>query len=78
MKSPIIGLRISSMIFGLVCMAHIARVAARTEIVISHHRLGFTFSWVCIVISGWLAIWLSQLAGPWSGRAKEPSEFVPR
>ena len=72
MKSPIVGLRISSLIFGLVCLAHLARVAARMEVVIGHHRLGFAFSWICIVVSGWLAIWLSQLAGPWTGKSKTP------
>ena len=66
------------MIFGLVCLTHIARVAAGTEIVIAHHQLGFTFSWICIVLSGGLAIWLSRLAGPWSGRSQEPDAGHPR
>jgi hypothetical protein len=66
------------MIFGLVCLAHIARVAARIEIVIGQHRLGYTVSWICIVLFGGLAIWLSQLAGPWSGKPKEPDSGNPR
>ena len=78
MKSQIIGLRISSVIFGLVCLAHIARVAARIEIVIGHYRLGFLPSWICIIVTGWLCIWLSQLAGPWSGAAKESPASIPQ
>ena len=72
MKSPVVGLRLSCVIFGLVCLAHIARVAVGIEIVVGHHRLGFTFSWICIIFSSGLAIWLSQLAGPWSGKSTEP------
>ena len=60
------------MIFGLVCLAHLARVAARIEIVIGFHRLGYTVSWICIILFGGLAIWLSRLAGPWSGQSKAP------
>jgi len=66
------------MIFGLVCLAHIARVAARIEIVIGSHRLGYTVSWICIVLFGGLAIWLSRLAGPWPGEPKEPDSGNPR
>jgi hypothetical protein len=78
MKTQIIGLRISSAIFGLVCLAHIARVVARIEIVIGHYRLGFMPSWVCIIVTGWLCIWFSQLAGPWSSEAEEPPATISR
>jgi hypothetical protein len=78
MKSQIIGLRISSAIFGLVCLAHIARVAARIEIVVGDHRLGFMPSWIAIIVTGWLSIWFAQLAGPWSGAAKKPPATIPR
>jgi hypothetical protein len=70
MKSQIPGIRISCLIFGLVCLAPIACFAARIELIIGQHRLGFTSSWICIICSGGLAIWLSQLAGPWSGKSR--------
>ena len=78
MKSQIIGLRLSSAIFGLVCLAHMARVVARVEIVIGHYRLGFMPSWIGIIVAGWLCIWLSQLAGPWSSETEEPPASIPR
>jgi uncharacterized membrane protein YecN with MAPEG domain len=78
MRNQAVGLRISSVIFALVCLAHIARVVARTEIIIGHHRVGFIPSWICIIVTGWLCIWLAQLAGPWSNETEEPPGIIPR
>jgi hypothetical protein len=55
-----------------------ARVAARTEIVVGHHRLGFMPSWICLIVTGGLTIWFSQRAGPWSGTGNQPPATVPR
>jgi hypothetical protein len=75
MKARTIGLRVSSLIFGLICIAHIARLWARTEIVIGGHYFGQSWSAMGIIITGGLSIWLSKLAGPWcaaSNGAQKP------
>jgi hypothetical protein len=76
MKSRTIGLRISSAVFGLVCLAHIARLGGRIGILIGHYQVGPIPSWICIIVTGGLCIWLSQLAGPWSRGAKVPPAAI--
>jgi hypothetical protein len=65
MKARTIGLRIASLIFGLICIAHIARWWARTDIVIGGYYVGQSWSVIGIIITGGLSIWLAKLAGPW-------------
>ena len=65
MTSQTVGLRVSSIIFGLVSLGHVARLWAQTEIVIGGHHLGRIPSVITIIITGGLAIWLAKLAGPW-------------
>ena len=65
MNSRTIGLRISSVIFGLISLGHIARLWGRVDIVIGSHHLERSWSWISIIVTGLLAIWLAKLAGPW-------------
>jgi hypothetical protein len=65
------GLRVSSVIFGLVCLGLIARLWARPEIVIGSYHIGRISSWISIVVAGWLSIWLAKLAGPWFTGSQE-------
>src|SRR5665213_1929290 len=71
MTSKIVGLRVSSVIFGLVCLAHIARLWARTDVFIGSYHLGRIPSLLCIIASGGLSIWLAKLAGPWCVEAEQ-------
>jgi hypothetical protein len=71
MNPRTVGLRVSSVVFGLVCLLHIARLFAGTVISVGGYRLGSLSSWVCIIGSGGLSIWLSRLAGPWSNENGE-------
>jgi hypothetical protein len=73
MKLRTIGLRILSLIFGLLSLAHIARLWAQTEIVIGGYHLGQIPNLIPIIITGALSIWLSKLAGPW----RSESDRVP-
>jgi hypothetical protein len=66
MKSRTLGLRVSSLLFGLFCLAHIARLSTRTEVIVGNHRFGPIPSYIAVIISGILSIWLARLAGPWS------------
>jgi hypothetical protein len=71
MKSRTLGLRVSSLIFGLFCLAHIARLSTRAEIIIGSHHFGRIPSFIAVIISGVLSIWLAKLAGPWCTETKE-------
>jgi hypothetical protein len=71
MKSRTFGLRVSSLIFGLFCLAHIARLSTRAEIIIGSHHVGQIPSLIAVIISGVLSIWLANLAGPWCSEANE-------
>ena len=72
MTSQTVGLRISSVIFGLVSLSHVARLWARAEIIIGGYHLGRIPSVIAIIITGGLAIWLAKLAGPWCAETNEP------
>jgi len=71
MKSRTLGLRVSSLIFGLFCLAHIARLCTRAEVVIGSHRFGQIPSLVAVIISGVVSIWLAKLAGPWCSETND-------
>jgi hypothetical protein len=68
-----VGLRVSSGIFGLISLGHIARLWGRVDILIGGHRFERGWSWITIIASGLLAIWLAKLAGPWSAENGRPS-----
>ncbi|MCE0498168.1 MAG: hypothetical protein LV481_09515 [Methylacidiphilales bacterium] len=70
MKLRTIGLRVSGVIFGLVSLGLIARLWARSEIVIGSYHLGRIPSLFLIIATGGLSIWLVKLAGPWCAESK--------
>jgi hypothetical protein len=65
-----IGLRVSGVIFGLVSLGLIARLWARSEIVIGSCHLGRIPSLFLIIAMGGFSIWLVKLAGPWCTETK--------
>ena len=62
MKSQACGLRVASVIFGLVCLAHILRLVTGTEVVIGSYHLGPILSVIAIIVSGALSLWLGKQA----------------
>src|ERR1700690_3020347 len=42
MKSQIVGLRVASVIFGFVCLAHVVRLWAGWEVTVGVHHFGHT------------------------------------
>jgi hypothetical protein len=70
MKLRTIGLRISSLLFGLASLALIARQWAGPAIILGHSSLGSVQTLFCVLGTGALAIWLAKLAGPWESEAK--------
>lgn len=64
MNSPVIGLRVASVIFGLAGVAHLIRLLAEMEIVIAGHHLPMWLSGVAVVVAGILCGWLWKLTLP--------------
>ena len=65
MKSYYLGLRVSSILFGLVAIVHLARIlvgAQKAYIEIAGYQVGLIPSVVAIVVCGWLSLWLGKLA----------------
>jgi hypothetical protein len=65
------GLRVLSLISGLICLGLIARLWGRPEMIISGFRIGRIASWIAIAFSGLLSIWLAKIAGPWLAGRQE-------
>ena len=73
MKSQTTGLKIASVIFGLVCLVHILRLIKGFQIVIGSYYFGRNLSMVAIIVSGFLCVWLWKLACPGSNRTPAPN-----
>ena len=64
MNSQTVGLRVSSVIFGLFCLFHVVRLCVRAGMTIGSQPIGLTLSVIVIIIAGGLSFWLWKLAGP--------------
>ena len=62
MKSPAIGLRVASIVFGVVAAVHFVRLAAHFNVVIAGHSLPLWTSLLAVLVAGSLSAWLWQLA----------------
>jgi hypothetical protein len=64
MNSPVCGLRLASLIAGLVSLAHLARVFLGFQILIGSHPVPVWMSGGVFVVSGLLSFWLWKLSLP--------------
>ncbi len=62
MRSPILGLRASSVIFALVCLGHLVRLWARWEVHVGPVEFGPVASIITVVITALLSVWLWSLS----------------
>jgi|HubBroStandDraft_6_1064221.scaffolds.fasta_scaffold1549943_2 hypothetical protein len=74
-NSQATGLRVASVIFGLVSLLHLVRVLIGTELYLGAYRVSATAGLVMAILSGCLAIWLSKLAGPAPAKAAGPGDI---
>ena len=61
-NSPSMGLRISALIFGIICLAHVWRVVAHVHVRVGTHSIPMWASVVAIVVSGGLSLWCWRLS----------------
>lgn len=62
MNSPRTGLRVASMIFGIVTIFHIVRLFKHAAVTVGSHTIPMGLSWVAIIVGLVLCIWMWQLS----------------
>ena len=62
MNSPIVGLRVASVVFGLMCLGQLLRIITCVEIIAGGHHISRRISAVAVVVTGALCVWLWLLA----------------
>lgn len=68
MNSPTVGLRVASVIFGLICLAQLGRLVVRPEVLVAGYPLPLWPSALAVVVLGALSLWLWRLSRSTTGR----------
>jgi hypothetical protein len=62
MRSQIVGLQVAGIVFGLLCLAQLARLLARPEVLVAGHAVPLWPSAIAAIILGGLSLWLWTLS----------------
>jgi uncharacterized membrane protein YecN with MAPEG domain len=62
MNSQRTGLRVAAVIFGIVAIGHIARLLAHSKVLVGRFTVPMELSWVALIVSGLLCIWMWRLS----------------
>jgi hypothetical protein len=62
MNSPMVGLRVASLVFALVSLLQLARVAAAFDVAVDGHLVPLWASGVAVMIAAGLSAWMGQLS----------------
>ena len=62
MNSQILGLRVASIVFGLMSVAQLVRLIIRPEVLVAGHLMPLWPSTLAFVFLGGLSFWLWKLA----------------
>jgi len=62
MNSQILGLRVASIVFGLISVAQLARLIIRPEVIVAGYLMPLWPSALAFVFMGGLSFWLWKLA----------------
>jgi len=62
MDRQMIGLRVASFVFALVCLGQLMRLALQAEVQVAGHALPLWPSVVAVVVSGGLSFWMWSLS----------------
>jgi hypothetical protein len=65
MNSPITGLRVASVIFGIFAIGHLLRLINHAQVTVGTHTIPMGVSWIGLIIAAILCIWMWRLS---SGR----------
>jgi hypothetical protein len=62
MNSQMTGLKVAGFVFGLLCLAQLARLVIRPEVLVAGHHLPLWPSGLAVVILGGLSLWMWKLS----------------
>ena len=62
MTSQVTGLRVASVVFGLMAIAQLARIVIRPEVLVSGHAMPLWPSVLAFIFLGGLCLWMWRLA----------------
>jgi len=62
MKSSVLGLRVASVVFGLMSLAQLARLLIRPLVLVAGHEIPLWPSVIAMVVLGGLSLWMWKLA----------------
>jgi hypothetical protein len=62
MNSQTTGLRVASVVFGLMAIAQLVRLAIRPEVLVAGHSMPLWPSVLAFIILGGLSLWMWKLA----------------
>ncbi|MFA5263950.1 MAG: hypothetical protein WC378_08985 [Opitutaceae bacterium] len=78
MNSPILGLRVASVVFGVICLGQLFRIVMDLQVLVAGHLVGRRWSAIVVIITGALCAWLWKLACPKSTPAAEEPQKAPQ
>lgn len=64
MNSPVIGLRIPSVIFGVIGLLHLIRLLTELDVMIGSWHVPLWMSGAAVIVMGVLCVWLWRLSLP--------------
>jgi hypothetical protein len=70
MNSQITGLRVASVVFGLMAIAQLGRLVIRPEVLVAGYSMPLWPSMLALVILGGLSLWM------WTLLARQPGEPI--
>lgn len=62
MNSRIVGLRVGSAVFGVMCLGQLVRLIARLNVTVGSHAIPLWPSAVALLVLALLSIWLWRLS----------------
>lgn len=62
MNSPAQGLRVASIIFGLIGLGHLGRLLARIPVHLGNYAIPMWPSVIALIVAGALSIWMWRLS----------------
>ena len=62
MNSPITGLRVASIIFGIFAIGHLLRLITHAQVTLGSYRIPMGVSWIALIVAAILCIWMGRLS----------------
>jgi hypothetical protein len=62
MNSPTTGLRVASIIFGILAIGHVVRLITHAQVTVGTHTIPMGLSWIAVIVSAILCIWMWRLS----------------